>query len=227
MSDPEARRVPLRVLTTHRNAAILHGLLRHASVPFTSSMNFRRTLVSARRRAFSTVGAMLLFVFVTSHDAIAADACGSLRELALADASVIATQMMAQNTPPFFAPRAFCRVQISIAPTRDSDIKAEVWLPIIGWNGKFLAVGNGDAAGTISYDEMGQALARGYATSSTDTGHVGNTMAFALGHREKYVDFGYRAVHEMTARAKRIVEAFYHASPAHSYWKGCSQGGRQ
>ena len=52
-------------------------------------------------------------------------------------------------------------------------------------------------------------------------------MAFALGHRDKYVDFGYRAVHEMTVNAKTIVEAFYGTAPVHSYWNGCSQGGRQ
>jgi len=52
-------------------------------------------------------------------------------------------------------------------------------------------------------------------------------MAFALGHRDKYVDFGYRAVHEMTVNAKAIVEAFYGTAPVHSYWNGCSQGGRQ
>ena len=116
---------------------------------------------------------------------------------------------------------------MTIAPTADSDIKVEVWLPISGWNGKFQAVGNGDAAGVISYDAMIEAVRRGYATSSTDTGHVGNTMAFALGHRDKYVDFGYRAVHEMTINAKAIVEAFYGTAPVHSYWNGCSQGGRQ
>jgi feruloyl esterase len=164
---------------------------------------------------------------MASRDVIANDGCERLRTVELAAASVTGTQTVAANAEPFFASRAFCRVMITIAPTRDSDIKAEVWLPIHGWNGKFQAVGNGDAAGVISYKAMGEALARGYATSSTDTGHVGNTMAFALGHREKYIDFGYRAVHEMTARAKAIVEAFYGAPPAHSYWNGCSQGGRQ
>jgi feruloyl esterase len=116
---------------------------------------------------------------------------------------------------------------VTIAPTADSDIKVEVWLPLRDWNQKFQAVGNGDAAGVISYDAMVEAIRRGYATSSTDTGHVGNTMAFALGHRDKYVDFGYRAVHEMTVNAKTIVEAFYGTAPVHSYWNGCSQGGRQ
>ena len=179
-------------------------------------MNVRRLSVAA-----------LLFFVLAAHDAFGADTCGRLRDLTLAETTVIATQAVAQNAPPFFAPRAFCRVQITIVPTPDSEIHAEVWLPIAGWNGKFQAVGNGDAAGVISYDEMSEALARGYATSSTDTGHVGNTMAFALGHREKYVDFGYRAVHEMTAQAKAIIEAFYHRPPVRSYWNGCSQGGRQ
>ena len=191
-------------------------------------MTLRSLLLSARRRTVSAAAAATLTLFfLTARDAFATDTCARLRELALSAATVTATQTVAQNAQPFFASRAFCRVQITIAPTPDSEIKAEVWLPIGGWNGKFQAVGNGDAAGTISYDEMTQALARGYATSSTDTGHVGNTMAFALGHREKYVDFGYRAVHEMTERAKAIIEAFYQTRPAHSYWNGCSQGGRQ
>jgi feruloyl esterase len=193
------------------------------------------TAASARRQvssaaAWAALAALGLALLVSGHDAFAsgnADACQRLRDLALPAASVTGAQTLPANAPPFRAPRTFCRVQLTIAPTRDSDIKAEVWLPTENWNGKYQAVGNADAAGVISYDEMREALARGYATSSTDTGHVGNTMAFALDHREKYVDFGYRAVHEMTTRAKRIVEAFYLARPAHSYWNGCSQGGRQ
>jgi feruloyl esterase len=175
----------------------------------------------------AAVGAILVALFVTSRDIAADDPCDRLRDLALPSASVTATQTVVPNTAPFFASRAFCRVQITVSPTRQSDIRAEVWLPVHGWNGKFQAVGNGDAAGVISYDAMGEALARGYATSSTDTGHVGNTMAFALDNREKYIDFGYRAVHEMTTRAKAIVAAYYHTAPTHSYWNGCSQGGRQ
>src|SRR5665213_3440678 len=38
---------------------------------------------------------------------------------------------------------AFCRVALQIKPSQDSDIKAEIWRPSSGWNGKFLAVGNG------------------------------------------------------------------------------------
>ena len=74
---------------------------------------------------------------------------------------------------------------------------------------------------------MMNALARGYATSSTDTGHTGNNGAFASGHPEKVIDFGWRAVHEMTATSKKIIATYYDATPKFSYWNGCSAGGRQ
>ena len=73
-----------------------------------------------------------------------------------------------------------------------------MWIPSANWNGKFQAVGNGAFNGNIAYPAMATALGRGYATSSTDTGHVGNTASFAMGHPEKVIDFGWRAVHEMT-----------------------------
>jgi len=122
---------------------------------------------------------------------------------------------------------AFCRVAATLTPSSDSDIKIEVWLPLSGWNGKVQAVGNGGWAGTISYPAMAEALARGYATSSTDTGHTGDGGGFALGHPEKFVDFAWRSVHVMSVRAKTIVEAFYGKPPRLSYWNGCSTGGRQ
>jgi Tannase and feruloyl esterase. len=104
---------------------------------------------------------------------------------------------------------AFCRVAATLRPTSDSDIKIEVWMPASGWNGKFQAVGNGAFNGSIAYPSMMTALARGYATSSTDTGHTGNTAAFAPGHPEKVIDFGWRAVHEMTLAARQVIAAYY------------------
>jgi feruloyl esterase len=74
---------------------------------------------------------------------------------------------------------------------------------------------------------MAQAIEHGYATSSTDTGHVGGSGSFALGHPEKLIDFGYRSEHQMTVKAKDIIKAFYGDPPQISYWNGCSTGGRQ
>jgi feruloyl esterase len=122
---------------------------------------------------------------------------------------------------------AFCRVQATLTPSSDSDIKIEVWMPAAGWNNKYEAVGNGGWAGVISYPALADALRRGYATSSTDTGHVGGSGSFALGHPEKLIDFGWRSEHEMTVKSKTIIQAFYGSGPKLSYWNGCSTGGRQ
>jgi hypothetical protein len=123
----------------------------------------------------------------------------------------------------------FCRVQATLTPTSDSDIKVEVWLPAKDWNGKFVGVGNGIWAGQLSYSALAETVARGYAAASTDTGHTGNglTGEFAVGHPEKLVDFGHRAVHEMVVTAKRAIAAFYGKWPELSLWNSCSTGGRQ
>src|SRR5262245_48007061 len=122
---------------------------------------------------------------------------------------------------------AFCRVAATLTPSSDSDIKVEVWLPASGWNGKFLAVGNGAWQGSIGYAAMAEGLKRGYATTSTDTGHTGGSANFGMGHPEKVIDFAYRSEHEMTVTAKAVVNAFYGNAPKYSYWQGCSAGGRQ
>ena len=138
-----------------------------------------------------------------------------------ADGAAPAVARAVTVSPPF------CRVAATLKPSSDSDIKIELWMPTINWNGKFQAVGNGAFSGTIAYAAMMTALGRGYATSSTDTGHTGGSASFALGHPEKVVDFGWRAVHEMTVTSKKIIATFYDASPKFSYWNGCSAGGRQ
>jgi feruloyl esterase len=124
---------------------------------------------------------------------------------------------------------AFCRVAGTVRPTKDSEIKFEVWMPLTGWNGNFQAVGNGVWSGRIWHPFMARALAAGYATANTDTGHEGPGMdgSFALGHPEKVIDYAHRAVHEMTVKSKLIIAAFYGRGPRLSYWNGCSSGGRQ
>jgi feruloyl esterase len=74
---------------------------------------------------------------------------------------------------------------------------------------------------------MANALRRGYATVSTDTGHSSPGGAFAFGHPEKLIDYAYRSEHEMTVTAKAAITAFYGSAPAKSYFNGCSTGGRQ
>ena len=159
--------------------------------------------------------------------------CDSLTKLKLALGTVISAVMVpAGDFTPRFERAAlkvpeFCRVEAILAPSSDSDIKIEVWLPAKDWNGNYQAMGNGGWAGVISYAAMAEALKRGYATSSTDTGHVGGSGSFALGHPEKLDDFGSRAVHDMAVKSKAIATGFYGVQPKYSYWNGCSTGGRQ
>jgi feruloyl esterase len=179
----------------------------------------------------------VLAVLASASPSMAAATCESLASLALPETTITLAQSVPAGgfTPPATArgpamPYAdlppFCRVAATVKPTSDSNIKIEVWLPVDGWNGKFNAIGTGGWAGAIGYPQLRDALRRGYATSSTDTGHTGGSGTFALEHPEQYVDFGYRSQHEMTVKAKAIITAFYASGPRFSYWDGCSSGGR-
>lgn len=185
---------------------------------------------------------LLAFSAASALDVQAARAttCESLASLNLPDTTITLAKAEPAGTftppkpmdlpgPPLDNLPTFCRVAGEIKPTKDSDIRFEVWMPVSGWNGKFMGIGNGGWSGEIWYTFMGTALRRGYAAASTDTGHEGSAddASFALGHPEKVVDFGYRAVHEMTVKAKAIIGAFYGNGLQHSYWNGCSSGGKQ
>jgi len=161
--------------------------------------------------------------------------CEELARLRLPKTSITLAEAVPAGafTPPGGKPipnlPAFCRVAGAIRPSADSDIRFEVWLPASGWNRKFQGVGNGGFAGAISYGGLASSVARGYAAASTDTGHQGQgrDASWALGHPEKIIDFGYRAIHETAVKAKAIVRAFYGESPRRSYFSSCSNGGRQ
>ncbi|MBK9708074.1 MAG: tannase/feruloyl esterase family alpha/beta hydrolase [Acidobacteria bacterium] len=166
---------------------------------------------------------------------VSAATCEGLAELKLPNTTITTAQTVAMgafspqsgSAAPYKELQAFCRVVGVIKPANDSEIKFEVWLPSANWNGKFHGIGNGGFAGSISYAGLAGAIARGYATASTDTGHNGGDASWALGHPEKIVDYGHRAIHEMTEKAKLIVKAFYGAGPKRSYFASCSNGGRQ
>ncbi len=164
-----------------------------------------------------------------------AASCETLAGTAPPDTTIMVAESVAAGKfiPPYGEPienaPAFCRVAGVIRPSSDSYIRFEVWMPASGWNGKFLGVGNGGFAGSIGYGSMGGNLKRGYATAGTDTGHEGDAVdaSWAYKHPEKVIDFGYRALHETTVNAKRLIEAFYGRPVSRSYFDSCSDGGRE
>ena len=171
-----------------------------------------------------------------------AASCESLTSLTLNQATVTAATSLpagtftpstspGQTTPSTPIPDlpAFCRVQITSTPTTDSSIGIEVWLPA-NWNGKYLQVGNGGFAGVVPYSALGTAIQRGYAAAGTDDGHsdpVNTDASWALGHPQKIIDFGYRALKETTDNAKAVIKASAGDGPQYSYFAGCSDGGRE
>lgn len=124
----------------------------------------------------------------------------------------------------------FCRAVITLPDA----VSVEAWVPSTDWNGRFLGVGGGGYAGTISWDAMAGALRRGYATASTDTGHQGGTRNQMFAFTEQGTldwsaiqNFASEALFEMTRIGKAAPETLYGRPPEFSYWAGCSTGGRQ
>ena len=169
--------------------------------------------------------------------AVPPDQCASIASLSLTDEQFGKPVMNLTATKIDVAPSlpAHCDVRGTIWP----EIGFAVKLPI-PWNGKFYMVGNGGKAGNIEDGAMANGLKLNYVTASTNTGHdstkPGNSGSqFAYNPpdnsnpnaRQKLIDFGYRAVHETAVISKKIMLAYYKSAPAHSYFVGCSTGGRQ
>ena len=117
---------------------------------------------------------------------------------------------------------AHCRVD-GHADSPGNTVNFRLGLPM-QWNGKFYFQGVGGLGGTIG--SLNTGLARGYASASTDTGHVSSDSTW-FPNRAKEIDYGYRGTHVATVATKALTAAFYARPPQHAYFNGCSNGGRQ
>jgi feruloyl esterase len=70
-------------------------------------------------------------------------------------------------------------------------------------------------------------MEQGYVSAGTDTGHVDPGFEWAIGHPEKWADWGHRAVHEMVVVTKTLANAYYGKPIQYSYWNSCHNGGNQ
>jgi feruloyl esterase len=153
---------------------------------------------------------------------VAATPCADLAKLSIPNTTITLAQSVTSGT--FTAPAGarggpqqladlpeFCRVQATLKPSSDSDIKMEVWMPAAAkWNGKLRGTGNGGLGGgaTVNAGPLATGIRLGYATAGNNTGHEGDS-SYALDHPEKIKDFGYRSAHEMTVTAKALIKAYY------------------
>jgi len=160
------------------------------------------------------VAAVVCLAVLVGGTAVRAADCGGLKDLKLEATTITSAEAMSGTLTmtgegTLTGLPAMCRVTGVMRPTSDSKIRFEVWLPAEGWNGRLLGTGNGGFAGSISGREMAGYLKRGFAVAGSDAGHQAESAdaTWAFGHPEKVKDFGWRAVHVMTARAKEIVAA--------------------
>lgn len=126
--------------------------------------------------------------------------------------------MHLENLPPFL------RAVVHSEKGR-SFVRHEVWLPD-SWNGIFVGTGNGGMAGQIYHAALAEQMQKGYAAANTDMG-TSRGRESGAGNPDMWMDFGWRATHEMTELAKEIIFAYYGKQPDHSYFVGASTGGEQ
>jgi feruloyl esterase len=200
------------------------------------------------RNSLLSLGSLALVAL--SHAACAADADPEVACAALAELSTPAFRVDLAEwnragpvpTGPGGATTelpAHCRFQVVLDP-RTSDLEGlsygvgfELRLPL-EWNGRFLFQGGGGMNGSLgaaigNVNGAPSALARGFAVVSTDGGHRGGSpidSRFAVDQQAR-LDFAYGAVTRTTYEAKAVVERYYGRRPEHSYFMGCSTGGRE
>ncbi|KAK9442666.1 Tannase/feruloyl esterase [Metarhizium brunneum] len=128
-----------------------------------------------------------------------------------------ASQLVAAN---------LCRVALYIETSKRSGITFELWLPDKWTEARYIATGNGGVDGCVKYEDLAYTTANGFAAMGTNNGHNGTTGVSFLNNPDVIEDFSYRALHTGTVAGKLLTSQFYNKTLAHSYYIGCSLGGR-
>jgi hypothetical protein len=118
---------------------------------------------------------------------------------------------------------AYCRVSGHEAGT-DHDM--EVRLPM-QWRGRYVQRGGGGFDGAIApIAGAPQALQLGAAQGANNGGHRDRSGAALLNDPRATERYAHTAILTATRFGKAVTQAYYGAAPAHSYYEGCSNGGR-
>lgn len=137
----------------------------------------------------------------------------------------------------------FCQVKVYLTHEGINDkVLVEAWLPLThdDWNGRFQATGGTGFETGMFGGHLGQAVSNGWAAVSTDGGFGSNNLSrvidgsWILKNRNSSTlnwdllhNFASRSAVDQINIGKVLTEQFYGKAPHHSYWNGCSTGGRQ
>ena len=133
------------------------------------------------------------------------------------------------SAPGSPATPAFTRLEIRAAPA----LRIDLALPE-EWNGRLYVHGNGGFAGEgvdspLRDPQRAQGLTKGFAVAGSNTGHddTVDILGGFASDSDKLLDYAHRAVHQTALVAKELLARIYGNGPHHSYFEGCSTGGRQ
>lgn len=161
-----------------------------------------------------------------------AEQCQNLSHLQLWNTQITSTSVTQDDNG-----KNVCLVQASSEKRQgvgqNYEIKIEMRLPE-HWNHNFLFQGGGGMDGIVrpavgklypKDSTAPNALSRGYAVVSTDSGHQKPDASFGQDQQAK-LDYAYASIGKVTVIAKQIIQKFYAAAPDKSFFMGCSNGGR-
>jgi feruloyl esterase len=165
----------------------------------------------------------LLLMFALPTVAHAADCAAALR-IALPDAHITAARTVpSKDSLRALGRKPYCRVEATI----DEETHIVALLPD-DWNGRFLMGGAGGFVGVVE-NQFESSVHEGYATVGTDAGHSAfqGSAGWALHNDRRIAEYGHRAVHRTAEVTRALIVAYYGRPPEHSYFIGCSNGGRE
>ena len=202
----------------------------------------RRTSKAARRRGTVSVVAVIALIgsmmgtvragatqpaalgVEASAAALPAISCADLRAidfLVIEDAPTIlrsaAIVAAAQGAPEY------CRVTGYVWP----QVSFELRLPTSTWNGRYFQTGGGGFGGSIPINSCADALALNFAVAANDMGHTGPGALWGRDNEQLRIDYAHRSTHVTAVASKAIIAAYYGQPASHSYFRGCSTGGRE
>ena len=197
----------------------------------------------SQRRSF---GSVLLATLLLPHTAQAAGGCAELLKFAAPGVSITAAKdeaagpvTVSTGGPPVSlqAPER-CSVDGIIGAHTGADgkpygIHFEIAMPE-QWNGRLLYQGGGGLNGSVQ-PPLGAiaagdtpALARGFAVVTSDSGHEGAVFDSSFFRdQQAALDFLYQSIGKVMAVARPLVTQHYGNAASHSYFVGCSTGGRE
>ncbi|WP_176921506.1 tannase/feruloyl esterase family alpha/beta hydrolase [Pseudonocardia oroxyli] len=139
---------------------------------------------------------------------------------------ITATVATAEIVPAAGEVPEHCRVTGTIDPS----VRFTLKLPLAAaWNQRFAVIGCASTCGYEQGEECDPGVLSGVATATSDAGHraTDDLFRWAVEQPGTFDDWAFRSTHVTAVVAKALTEQVYARPIGHSYFTGCSNGGRQ